>query len=519
MSGEQVITWSKQAYNSDGWYLSSESNGTPLALSVGPGGSQPYKLRVASTDRAAFFPPGQWTHVAVTYNSASKQATFYRNGLRVPSLVANPTGGASTGVITGSTTLPKTIGFNGPQYNGSFLTSALDEYQLFDGEATHQDVVTLYEQGGGELNKTALANADADQIRIPGSVTAAIALPAEGLNGSTISWESSDPAVIATDGTVHRPGPGEDDAEVRAHRHGAVRRRRPGHPRLHGRPCRRPRETLGDTGMDVELTDDYLDNAAAKEHDYLLSLSSKKFLFWFYRTAGLTPPTAAGYGGWENGNVGGNFRGHAFGHYMSALAMSYASTERPHGEGRSCTQQIIDAVQGLAEVQATYAGTSREGYVGPFRESALDAVEGRGTSDDPVIVPYYNLHKVLAGLLDIDKYAPTTRPATRRSSVAEGFGDVPPRPGLHARGHQRHAAHRVRRHERGALRALQPSRRQPALQAAAEYVRRGRALPGPRGRPATCSTGRHANTTIPKLIGALKRYTVFTREPGALRDR
>ena len=156
MSGEQVITWNKQAYNSDGWYLSSESNTSPLALSVGPGGSQPYKLRVAATDRATFLPAGQWTHIAVSYDSATKTARFYRNGVKVASQVAQPVGGASTGVITGSETLPKTIGFNGPQYNGAFLTSALDQYGLYAGVASTDDVATLYEQGGGSLDRTAL---------------------------------------------------------------------------------------------------------------------------------------------------------------------------------------------------------------------------------------------------------------------------------------------------------------------------------------------------------------------------
>ena len=509
MTGEQVITWSKQAYNSDGWYLSSEGNGSPLALSVGPGGAQPYKLRVASTDRAAFFPPGQWTHVAVTYNSNSKQASFFRNGLRVPSQVAAPTGGASTGVIGASASLPKTIGFNGPQYNGAFLTSALDEYQLFEGKATHQDVVTLFEQGGGTLNKTALANADADQIRVPGSVTAAIALPAEGLNGSTISWESSDPAVIGTDGTVHRPDAGADDAEVTLT---ATVRFADGDPvtREFTVTVPAPRESLGDSGPAVRLTDSYLDNAAAKEHGYLLSLSSKKFLFWFYKTAGLTPPTAAGYGGWENGNVGGNFRGHALGHYISALAMSYASTEDPEVKA-GLHAQIVDAVEGLAEVQAAYDGTTRAGYLGPFRDTALDAVEGRGSSDDPVIVPYYNLHKVLAGLLDVDKYVDDAT-GDQALEVAEGFGEY-----LHGRVSTLADTSVMLRTEYGGMndalyelyaRSGGNAHFKKAAEAFDEVALFRDLAAGRDVLP-----GRHANTTIPKLIGALKRYTVLTQDP------
>ena len=68
---EQVFAWSKLAYNSAGWYLTSESDASPLVLSVGPASGQPYKVAV-DTARAGFFPTGQWTHVVVTYDKATK---------------------------------------------------------------------------------------------------------------------------------------------------------------------------------------------------------------------------------------------------------------------------------------------------------------------------------------------------------------------------------------------------------------------------------------------------------------
>src|ERR687897_996750 len=53
MTGEQVFAWSKVAYNTQGWYLTSESDGSPLVLSVGPGTGQPYKVAV-DTPRSGF---------------------------------------------------------------------------------------------------------------------------------------------------------------------------------------------------------------------------------------------------------------------------------------------------------------------------------------------------------------------------------------------------------------------------------------------------------------------------------
>ncbi|HWJ10380.1 MAG TPA: beta-L-arabinofuranosidase domain-containing protein, partial [Nocardioides sp.] len=510
MAGEQVITWNKQAYNSDGWYLSSESNNSPLALSVGPGGSQPYKLRVASTDRAAFFPAGQWTHVVVSYDSATKTARFYRNGVKVASQVAQPVGGASTGVVTGSEALPKTIGFNGPQYNGSFLAGALDQYGLYAGVATTDDVVTLFEQGGGSLDKTALARAAADDINVPDSATVGLALPTEGANGASISWDSSDPDVISPEGVVDQPGAGEDDATVTLTATVVF---------ADGEPVTRtfevtvpaPREVLEDSGVvDVRVDDAYLDNAAAKEQEYLASLDSGKFLHWFYKTAGLTPPTASGYGGWEDGSTGGNFRGHAFGHYMSALAMSWASTTDADTKA-ALRAEVEQAVAGLGEVQASYAGTAKAGYIGPFRTTALDAVEGRGTSDDPVIVPYYNLHKVLAGLLDIDKYVGGAT-GDQALQIAEGFGEY-----LYGRVSTLSDTSVMLRTEYGGMNdALYElyarSGGNPHFKVAAEAFDEV-ALFRQLANGQDVLSGKHANTTIPKLIGALRRYTVFTQDP------
>lgn len=480
-----------------------------MALSVGPSTGQPYKVRVSASDRAAFFPVDTWTHIAVTFDETTKQARFYRNGLQVSSVVANAPGGSSTGVITAGPTLPKTIGFNGPSYNGAFLKAALDEYRLYQGVASHADVVALYEQGGGSLNKEALANMDADAIDLPDTATVALALPATGANGSAITWASSDEDVIAPNGAVTPPGAGEDDVTVTLT--ATVRfLDGPAVTRTFEVTVAAAREVLGDSGLEVLVSDDYLANAAAREHDYLLSLDSERFLFWFYKTAGLTPPTAQGYGGWENGSVSGNFRGHAFGHYMSALAMSYASTTDADVKA-ALHQEIVEAVEGLAEVQASYDGTAREGYLGPFRDTALDAVEGRGTSDDPVVVPYYNLHKVLAGLLAIDQYVDDAT-GDLALEVAEGFGTY-----LHGRVSTLADTSVMLRTEYGGMNdALYElylrSGGDPAFKEAAEAFDE-KTLFAQLAAGQDVLAGKHANTTIPKLIGALRRYTIFTQHP------
>ncbi len=504
MTGEEIITWNKAAYNSDGFYLSSVSNTNPLLLSVGAASGLPREYRVSTSDRAAFFPVGEWTHIVVTFDEATKAATFYRNGVKVPSTAQN-TGAA--GVIDPNADVPKTIGYNGPNYNGAYLKSNLDEYRLYAGVATAGDVATLFEEGGGTIDKAALAQQDAEGINLPETATIALALPTVGSNGSEITWSSSDPDVIGTDGTVTPPS--GDDVTVTLTAYVSY---------AGGPAVRRdfsvtvvaPTESLQDSGLDVLLGDDYMQNAAAKEHEYLLSLSSDKFLHWFYRTANLTPPTPEGYGGWENGNVTWNFRGHAFGHYMSALAMSYASTQDAEVKA-GLLAQIVDAVDGLEEVQGSYDGTVREGYIGPFRDTALDAVEGRGASDDQVIVPYYNLHKVLAGLLDIDKYVPGEL-GERALTVAEGFGEY-----LYGRvssltnnstllsteyGGMNEALYELFARSGGNLHFKTAAEGFDEVTLFQQLANGQDVL-----------AGKHANTMIPKFVGALKRYTVFTENP------
>ncbi|HZL05974.1 MAG TPA: beta-L-arabinofuranosidase domain-containing protein, partial [Coriobacteriia bacterium] len=244
------------------------------------------------------------------------------------------------------------------------------------------------------------------------------------------------------------------------------------------------------------------------EHEYLLTLSSEKFLHEFYVVAGLEPPTAEGYGGWERSDAT-NFRGHAFGHYMSALAQSYAST-RDATTKAALSAEITAAIEGLAEVQAAYATAHPEsaGYVSAFRESALDRVEGTGPSDENVLVPWYILHKVLAGLLDVAEYVDGAV-GDEAFSIATAFGVY-----VYGRVSVLDDVSTLLRTEYGgmneALYELYDLTGDPRFETAAQAfdeVDFFRSL----AAGDDVLSGRHANTTIPKLIGALKRYTVMTQ--------
>src|SRR5690625_5455930 len=105
---------------------------------------------------------------------------MYRNGVKQVTAVDYPVGGSATGVLGSDSTSMKTMGFNGPQYNGSFLRGAVDDYVLYDAVAGASDVVGLYRQYVPDFDPATVARADLDVLSLPATaVTDTISLPAD----------------------------------------------------------------------------------------------------------------------------------------------------------------------------------------------------------------------------------------------------------------------------------------------------------------------------------------------------
>lgn len=508
-TAEQVFAWSKTVYNSDGWYLTSENGTTPLALSVGPGGSgQPYKVSVQGT-RDTFFPAGQWTHVVATYDHTTKAVAFYRNGVRQNATVAVAVGGAATGVLGSESTSTKTLGYNGPSYNGAYLKGLLDDYTLYNGVATVADVVMLTQRDNPSFDPSTVAQADLDALSLPTSASSDFPLPTTGATGSEISWSSSDVSTISVDGAsahVTRPqGSARSVVLTASAAYGgsaAVTRTFDVAVSAEGAVTS---QYLLDAGLEnVTITDGYLENANAKTIDYLLSLDPEKFLYSWYKQAGLAPTTTSGYGGWER-DSGTRFQGHFFGHYISALSQAYATTADA-GVKAQLLDKLTHAVNGLKACQDAYAAAhpGSAGYVAPFATSVLPS------GGDGLLVPFYNLHKVLAGLIDAYDNAPSDVSATaltvagRFGTWVKNYAASLPNPGV------------ILNTEYGgmneALYELYSITKDPAHKRAAEYFDET-SLFMQLANGQDVLDGKHANTTIPKLIGALKRYTVFMDDP------
>lgn len=515
-NGEQLISWNKNEWYTDGWYLSMENGNRPLTLSVGPAATngQPYRVSVDG-NRAAFFPTGEWTHVVVTYDKETKEICFYRNGTKCETSITYGMSETDTGVLGSDPSMEKSIGYNGPKYNAGYLNAVIDEYQLFNDVATQEEVIGLYEESGQTFDKEGVAQADLNALNIPSEVQNNMMLPSKGSSGSDITWKSSNPDVISAEGKVTRPEIGEENVKVTLTASASY---------AGGKEVTKTFEVTvlakkevkaePDSIMgSVSLQDEWLSNAAEKENEYLLSLDSEKFLYEWYKLAGLEPTTESGYGGWER-NTSNNFRGHSFGHYMSALSQAYLSSS---GETKKQLEtEISEAVNGLAACQSAYGAAHPEsaGYVSPFPEEWLQRVDGvplAGTkiqSGDYLLVPYYNLHKMVAGLLDVAKNVDDPELKSTALSVAEGFGEY-----LYNRFSMLTDKNQMLRTEYGgmneALYELYNLTGNDHFKTAAEYFDET-ALFEQLAANQDVLNGKHANTTVPKLTGAVKRYTVLT---------
>lgn len=119
---------------------------------------------------------------------------------------------------------------------------------------------------------------------------------------------------------------------------------------------------------------------------YVRRLSADRLLHNFRVNAGL-PSSAAPLGGWEEPKC--ELRGHFIGHYLSACALLYAST------GDKEIKAVGDNM--VAELAKCQAKLGAGGYLSAFPLELFDRLDARKR----VWAPFYTIHKIMAGMLDM----------------------------------------------------------------------------------------------------------------------
>lgn len=225
------------------------------------------------------------------------------------------------------------------------------------------------------------------------------------------------------------------------------------------------------------------------DRKYLRSLKVDRLLHNFRVNAGL-PSKALPLGGWESPGV--ELRGHFTGHFMSACALAYAST---HDE--LLKRRAMEIVAGLAKCQQALG---RSGYLSAFPETFFDRLE----SGKQVWAPWYTIHKIGAGLLDVYLSCDDTLALNVLTRKVEWVKQRI----SHLDDAQMQQMLAVEHGGMGELlRNLYDVTRNPEHLALARRFDHGSFL-APLREQRDALGGFHANTNIPKVIGAAREYEV-----------
>jgi DUF1680 family protein len=139
----------------------------------------------------------------------------------------------------------------------------------------------------------------------------------------------------------------------------------------------------------VRLTDRALLDLMDHNRDFLQGLETDRLLHTFRLTAGL-PTSAEPLGGWEKPDV--ELRGHFTGHFLSGCALM--SVGANDATLRSKGNLMVAE---LAKCQKANGAASGNGYLSAFPPSFFDRLK----AGQKVWAPWYTLHKIMAGLLDM----------------------------------------------------------------------------------------------------------------------
>ncbi|PRY36749.1 beta-L-arabinofuranosidase domain-containing protein [Umezawaea tangerina] len=225
---------------------------------------------------------------------------------------------------------------------------------------------------------------------------------------------------------------------------------------------------------------------------YLRFVDVDRLLYNFRANHRLSTGGAAALGGWEAPDF--PFRTHSQGHFLTAWAQAWAVL----GD-TTCRDRAAYAVAELAKCQANNAAAGfTSGYLSGFPESDFDAME----AGSPKSVSYYALHKTLAGLLDVWRFAGSTQ---ARDVLLRFAGWVDRRTGRLSQSQMQ----RVLGTEFGGMNAVLADLYQQTgdgrwLAAAQRFDHAAAFDPLAANRDQL--NGVHANTQVPKWIGAAREY-------------
>lgn len=242
----------------------------------------------------------------------------------------------------------------------------------------------------------------------------------------------------------------------------------------------------------VRITDGPFAHAMHTNVNYLLAMEPDRLLAPYLREAGLTPKTDS-YGNWENTGLDG----HIGGHYLSALSLGYAAT----GD-----QALLDRLEYMLDELKTaqdYSG----GYLGGIPGGAVMWAEIKGGNINADLfslnerwVPLYNIDKIFHGLRDAYQIAHREQAKTMLLALGEWMLGITANLSDEQIQQMLYSEHGGLNEVFADMAAISNDSRYLTL--ARQFTHQN--ILAPLIKHQDKLTGLHANTQIPKIIGALR---------------
>ncbi|HAG13679.1 MAG TPA: hypothetical protein DCG49_07430 [Ruminococcus sp.] len=266
---------------------------------------------------------------------------------------------------------------------------------------------------------------------------------------------------------------------------------------------------IADFGLsDLHMTDPYCTNAFSKEMAYLLSFDTDRLLCGFRENAKLNTNGARRYAGWENTLIAG----HTIGHYLSACAQAYQNPSLTDAQRAQLNDILDKLLSGMQTCQQNSKGKPGFLWAGQVKnsnnvESQFDLVQqGKTNIINEAWVPWYTMHKLIQGLVDV--YNGTGKETAK--NIASALGDWTYNRCI-TWNQQTHNT--VLSIEYGGMNdclyQLYAITGKDSHATAAHYFDETNLHEAVLRGGQDVLNNRHANTTIPKFIGALRRYQVL----------
>ncbi|WP_026562876.1 glycoside hydrolase family 127 protein [Bacillus sp. J37] len=247
--------------------------------------------------------------------------------------------------------------------------------------------------------------------------------------------------------------------------------------------------------VNVTLLDGIFKESQEKGMEYLIYLDVDRLVAPCYEAAGEIPKKTT-YGGWETRGI----RGHSIGHWLSAASTMYSVTK-----DERLIEKLAYSIDELAHIQSF----DKDGYVSGFPRVCFDNVFSGSFEVDHFSlggswVPWYSIHKIYAGLIDAYQLTGNQKALTVVRKLADWASE-----GLSQLNEEQFQKMLICEH--GGMNEVfvdlyKITENDAYLELAKRFCHK--AVLDPLARGIDNLAGKHANTQIPKVIGAAKLYEV-----------